>query len=324
MRPVGALVERRPRVSVILIFFNEERFLADAIESVLAQSYPEWELLLVDDGSTDRSPEIARAHAARLPARIRYLTHPNRANRGQAASRNRGIDDASGDYLSFLDGDDVYLREKLETQVGLLEACPRAGVACGPTEHWFSWQAHAREPDFVAELGFETEVVLDPPALVPALLRGSQFPAVCSWLVRREVAKAIGGFEDTAAAGLFEDQTFLYKACLRTPVLVHTDCLDRYRQRDDGTCARAARSGVFNPAGPSRSHQQFLEWFRGHLERNAIDDPVLARALRWAERRNRRPRVHQARQRLRVLLPGLAARARARRLHRARAHANHG
>ena len=79
-----------PLVSVVIPVWNAERFLAEAIESVLAQTWPHWELLLADDGSTDRSAEIARSWESRHPGKIRCLEHPGRANRGESASRNLG------------------------------------------------------------------------------------------------------------------------------------------------------------------------------------------------------------------------------------------
>src|ERR1700752_2947232 len=94
-----------PLVSAIIIFLNEERFLAEAIGSVIGQSHANWELLLVDDGSTDRSTAIAREHAARMPDRIRYYEHEAHANRGMSAARNLGLDHARGRYIGFLDGD---------------------------------------------------------------------------------------------------------------------------------------------------------------------------------------------------------------------------
>lgn len=69
--------EVRRLVSVVIPFYNREEFLAGAIESVLAQTYPLWELFLVDDGSTDSGTKIARDYAARLPGKIHYLEHPN-------------------------------------------------------------------------------------------------------------------------------------------------------------------------------------------------------------------------------------------------------
>src|SRR3954451_25115181 len=80
-----------PRVSVVTPFLNAERFLAEAVDSVLAQTYTDWELLLVDDGSSDGSTEVARNYVGLNPARVRYLEHPGHMNRGTSASRNLGI-----------------------------------------------------------------------------------------------------------------------------------------------------------------------------------------------------------------------------------------
>ncbi|MEL7158651.1 MAG: glycosyltransferase family 2 protein, partial [Actinomycetota bacterium] len=103
----------RPEVSVIVIFLNEERFLADAVASVVAQEGCRWELLLVDDGSTDGSPAIAQALATADPDRIRYLTHPGGGNQGMSAARNLGIAHARGHWLTFLDADDTWRPGKL-------------------------------------------------------------------------------------------------------------------------------------------------------------------------------------------------------------------
>lgn len=96
-------------VSATIAFLNAEKFLAETIESVLAQTYPNWELWLVDDGSTDGSSQIARDYAARHADRIHYLEHPGHENRGKSASRNLGLRHARGRYVTWLDADDVWL-----------------------------------------------------------------------------------------------------------------------------------------------------------------------------------------------------------------------
>ena len=83
-----------PLVSVVTIFLNGEPFIGEAIESVLAQTFRDFELLLVDDGSTDGSTALARARAEREPGRVLYLEHEGHANRGMSASRNLGIEHA--------------------------------------------------------------------------------------------------------------------------------------------------------------------------------------------------------------------------------------
>src|SRR5215213_8596780 len=94
-----------PRVSVIMIFLNTERFIEEAIESVFAQTYDDWELVLVDDGSTDASTAIARRYAAQHPHKVRYLEHAVHQNLGMSASRNLGIREAHGEFIAFLDAD---------------------------------------------------------------------------------------------------------------------------------------------------------------------------------------------------------------------------
>ena len=113
-------------MSAIIIFWNEEQFIEEAIESVFAQTYGHWELLLVDDGSSDRSSEIARRYTEQYPDKVRYLEHQGHENRGMSASRNLGVRSARGRYISYLDGDDVWLPNKLAEQVAIMESHPTA------------------------------------------------------------------------------------------------------------------------------------------------------------------------------------------------------
>src|SRR5215204_4174429 len=118
-------------VSCIITFLNSEEFIGEAIESVLGQTYENVELLFVDDGSTDGSTQIALQYAERFPEKVRYLEHAGHENRGAAASRNLGIREARGEYIALLDSDDVWLKRKLEEQVGILQAHPEAGMVYG-------------------------------------------------------------------------------------------------------------------------------------------------------------------------------------------------
>src|SRR5436309_14273345 len=102
-------MDTHPVVSAVVPFFNAEKFIEDAIRSVLAQTYKAWELFLVDDGSKDGSTRIARDYAARHPANVRYLEHTDHRNLGKSASRNRAMQTASGKYVAFLDADDIWL-----------------------------------------------------------------------------------------------------------------------------------------------------------------------------------------------------------------------
>src|SRR5271170_5563678 len=112
-------------VTVLMPVHNGERYLAEAIESVLGQSAGDLELLIVDDGSTDRSAEICRDY--RDP-RIRLVQNPTHL--GIVASLNRGLDLAAGAYVARMDSDDISLPERLEKQIRLLDENPEVGV-CG-------------------------------------------------------------------------------------------------------------------------------------------------------------------------------------------------
>ena len=138
-------------VSVIMIFRDAEAFIAEAIDSVLAQTLSEWELLLVDDGSVDGSGRIAAGYADRWRSKIRVLSHPDRENRGMSAARNLGLRAARGRYVAFLDADDVYLPQRLQRHVEILERMPGVDMVQSELIHWYSWEPAAvrKDDDYV-------------------------------------------------------------------------------------------------------------------------------------------------------------------------------
>src|SRR4029079_10856270 len=158
----------RALVSVIMIFRDEERFIKHAIESVFAQVYNDWELLLVDDGSRDGSPLIARDYERRFPRKVRCLEHPEHESRGMSASRNLGINEAKGELIAFLDADDLWLPEKLEEQVAILDSHPEAAMVYGATQYWYGWTGDPEDEarDFVSRLDIEANKLVRPPLLV--------------------------------------------------------------------------------------------------------------------------------------------------------------
>lgn len=105
-----------PLVSVIIPCWNQAHFLGESVGSVKVQTYPNWEILIVNDGSPDNTKEVALA-LAQTDQRIRYV---EQSNRGLASARNRGLALARGDYVQFLDADDIILPAKLARQVSLL------------------------------------------------------------------------------------------------------------------------------------------------------------------------------------------------------------
>ncbi|TML96875.1 MAG: glycosyltransferase family 2 protein [Actinobacteria bacterium] len=124
-------VRSLPLITVIIGVYNAERYLGEAIESVLAQTHPRVELVVVDDGSTDGSGRIAQAYGAR----VRCI---RQENGGMAAARNRAIPEAHGSYLSFLDADDRFPPDKLRNQLAVFETQPELDVVYGHVTEFLS------------------------------------------------------------------------------------------------------------------------------------------------------------------------------------------
>ncbi|MBA2459323.1 MAG: glycosyltransferase family 2 protein, partial [Gemmatimonadales bacterium] len=272
-----------PRVSVITIFLNGERFIQEAIDSILAQTYDDWELLLVDDGSTDASTSIALRYAEQHPGRIGYLQHPGHRNHGMSTSRNLGVKHARGEYVAFLDADDVWLPQKLERQTAILESEPAAAMVYGATQHWHSWTGRAEDlhRDRNRRLGVPPNTLVPPPTLVRLFLgREAWTPATCGVLIRRAAIDQAGGFEDRFR-GMFEDQAFFYKLCLIAPVFVEAGCWDRYRQHPDSWCEVARKRGEYEPGyQPNPARGTFLNWLADYLAAQKVDEPELWKLLR--------------------------------------------
>jgi glycosyltransferase involved in cell wall biosynthesis len=279
-----------PLVSTIVIFLNEERFLAEAIESVLAQTYLHWELILVDDGSTDRSSAIARTYAERQPDQIRYVEHEGHANRGMGASRNLGLDHARGAYVGFLDADDVWMPNKLRDQVAILEAHPDVDMVYGRTLIWHSWRRDLESPatDTYYSLGVPADTVIEPPQLLVSLINNrAQTPTTCNALLRAEAIARVGRFE-AAFRGMFEDQVFFMKIALAAKTFVSSESWARYRQRNDSCSAQAETSGQLR-----QMRLGLLAWLGEYLRRRNVSAPPVWRALRRQRFESRWPAMHR-------------------------------
>ena len=273
------MTETLPLVSIIVPVYRAERFLEHTIESVRAQTYATWELLLVDDGGGDRSATIAATYAARDPGRIVLLAHPNGENRGASASRNLAISRARGAYIALLDADDVWLPTKLEEQVRLMESHRNVGMLYGNSVYWYGWTGNADDAlrDRVPVLGVDRETVFEPPTLLSACLRGTvAVPCPCSVVLRREAVQRAGGFERDFVGpnASSEDLAFFAKVMLRERVLISPTIWDRYRRHPDSVYERAKAEGI---AVPARLY--YFNWLRDYLAQNGFSTPELSAAL---------------------------------------------
>ncbi len=293
-------------VSVVVAIYNTERFLAEAIDSVLAQTYPRWELLLVDDGSTDGSTEVAKQYATRYPDRIYYLEHPGHLNQGTCTSRNLGLRHSKGEYVGFLDSDDVWLPKKLEEQTRLMEMHPEVGLLYGHSEYWYDWTGEPGDSckNHIPPLA-PPGTVYHPPSLLKLCFPLGDFTPPCpsAFLLRREALDRISGFEelwDRKRQQLYEDQAFLAKVYLNVPVFIAAQCWDRYRIHENSCCAMAERLGT-----AEGSRQFYFRWLEQYLRDHQVCDKDVWKAFWRRKRSDRYPRLAALARRVRRIAPAM-------------------
>ena len=265
-----------PAVSVVVPFLDTPKaFFEEAIASVEAQTFRDWEIVLVNDGSGPEATAVAAAFVARSPDRIRCLSHPGGVNRGIPASRNLGVAHARGAYVCFLDSDDVWLPHKLEEQVRALDDAPEAAMVFGRSVWWRSW-ADAPDRgsrDVVPALGVRDRTLLRPPSFLHAVLRRKVLvPCPSDILVRAVAIADVGGF-DEHLPNMFEDQRFYVKIGLAAPVLAVDRVWDRYRIHPASVLQSVTR------AQHRRDRSAFLDWVLQYTEQQGHRDRALRRTL---------------------------------------------
>jgi glycosyltransferase involved in cell wall biosynthesis len=224
---VGAVQVRRedgaetgaPLVSVVIPCWNQAHYLGEAIESVLAQTYPRLELVVVDDGSEDNSHEVA----GRYPG-VRLVRQPNS---GVAAARNRGLAESRGEYVAFLDADDRLLPQALAVGVRELAAQAEAAFAAGMPR----------------DIGRDGRVVRE--AKQPLVTRDHYLKLLeecfiwsgSSLVHRREALEAVGGFNERRVAA--DDYELYLKLARAFPVVCHEEVVTEYRRHGSNTTRNA-------------------------------------------------------------------------------------
>ncbi len=201
------------KVSVVIPCYNQAHFLSDAIQSVLSQTYKDFELIVVDDGSKDDTTKLASSYAAEDP-RVRLI---RQQNRGLAGARNRGLTESSGEYVVFLDSDDRLLGEALEVGVRELEAHPRCAfvsgqyraVAADGSRFWRPYEPPAERDGYVMLLQY----CFGMPAVV---------------MYRRWVFAEVGGFDGSVDAAA--DWDLYLRVARRFPIYHHGEVVADYRQ----------------------------------------------------------------------------------------------
>lgn len=271
-------------ISVVICFYNDELYLGEAIESVLSQTFTQWELVLVDDGSSDGSAGIAKRYVSEHPGKISCVHHEGRRNKGLSESRNLGIQHARGELIAFLDADDVYLPAYLQNQHCIFTDNSEIGMVCEATEYWYSWEK-AGAPDLKIAVGARQDRIFEPPELALHLypLAKGNAPCTCGTIVRKTIIERHGGFEKQFT-GMYEDQAFLIKIYLHERVYISSECNNRYRQRSGSMMNTAYSQGRYH-----HYRKMFLRWLLEYCQSTGYKHPMVLNLLRAAALRYRFP-----------------------------------
>ncbi len=220
-----------PLVSVMIGAYNAAPYLGEAIESALGQDYEPLELIVVDDGSTDGTAEVARRYAQ---AKV-----IQQENGGNGSARNRAVENASGELYAFLDADDLFTPGKLSLQKAALDADPSLDMVFGHVREFFS-----------PEVDEETRASLRPPAPEPM-----PWTAPNLMLIRRESFERVGPFTTAVRVGVTVDWfARAQEAGLRHTILPEVVLERRLHTQNNGLRESASRS-------------QYLEVIRQAMER---------------------------------------------------------
>ena len=260
-----------PLVSVIMPVYNGEQFLAEAIESILTQTFADLEFIIVDDGSEDGSVPIIQ-DCAKRDRRIRFLQH--KANMGIGAACNTGVAAASGEYITRMDCDDISLPTRLEKQTRFLQTNPDIGAVgtCGWMVHQdLTKYYHRNQPSHHA-------------LIVLAMFHDYAF-INASVMIRREFLQAVGGYEPSRRRAA--DSELQFRLICQTKIKFTNLKEDLYLYRRVASQQRNERKAV-----EWRGNWQLRERMLHILWKEAptsvlkrMQDLLLGKRLNWAQRR---------------------------------------
>jgi glycosyltransferase involved in cell wall biosynthesis len=242
-----------PAVTVIALCYNHERFLLDCLESIRAQTFQDFELIVTDDCSRDRSPEMIAAWLAEHYPQARFIRHT--ANRGICATLNEALTAAQGTYISMIATDDIWLPHKLESQVGLADSLGTDTAVIYTDVEQMDEEGQLLPTRFLKAHG-----VTEPPQgrIFSRLVDGNFIPAM-STLIRREALLAVGGYDERLS---YEDYDMWLRLAFRYTFFFQAEPVARYR-----IVASSMVRTVFARPNSWHLYTDFLirqKWLRSH------------------------------------------------------------
>lgn len=210
----------RPLCSVIIPAYNAEKFIVDALDSVFAQNYSPIEVIVVDDGSTDKTAEVVREYRqSNEQNKLKYIC---RKNSGPSGARNTGIKSSKSAYVAFLDADDMWTKGKLLKQIQLMEEHPDVGLLFGDSSRF------SDEGNLVSSMlrknGYNQDFFGDDFYVIDAykkILANNNFITTGSVILRREYIEKIGFFDEELRHS--EDVDFWLQIAFQYPIAYSKD-----------------------------------------------------------------------------------------------------
>jgi len=250
-------------VSVVIPFYNAEQYLFETLESVRQQSFSDWELILVDDGSTDASVDLVRTYLDRTTVRASLLHHPQGGNRGTSATRNLGLSHAKGRYVCFLDADDIWKPEFLHYFVDRLESMPTVDMAYCPCIYWepAGRVGEDRYSGRVQALGMETVGRVAADKILRLFLENENaVPSPSGVMFRKEALTRAGGWENSFPAMCDDQALFTKILLLGNDLFLASNPLYYYRQHEASLCRTALQEDLYY-----EDKKRYFAWLRSHL-----------------------------------------------------------
>jgi glycosyltransferase involved in cell wall biosynthesis len=236
--------------SVIIPVYNKMTYIRDTFESVLHQKYRSWEIIAIDDGSTDGSRHILEEYRRNYPDRIKVLDHEKKKHEGVVKAMNLGLQVAQGCIISFLDADDKWMPGKLCHDNEIFSKNPNVEAIISHSLYWWPDGSERARVDY---LGDDLDTPLSPGFMFEKMYNGVsrnelphpgggiEFPVPCGVSIRKSSICSLSPFDPAFRIG--QDVRFLLEMYLKLTVYISSCCLSEYRRTYDSAWSTSMREG---------------------------------------------------------------------------------
>lgn len=256
-----------PGISVIIPTYNTAQFIVDAIESVLSQTFQDFEVVIADDGSTDNTSEVVKPFVDKYPDRIRYFY---KKNGGEGSARNYGIKRAKGNYLAFLDSDDLWYPEKLERSYKALQEQPEYGIVCHGYRQTYNGQYGG---DFSVNIKYNKFSQED---FLREFYLQCRF-SIITVMMKKDIFYKVGGFDESFAA--LTDYDFWMRCAMVSRVLFLGEILAEYRKRGGSILSNVEQQLQYGTRFMEKHIKLFPEKERDKLRKQKLKNLYLTVAM---------------------------------------------